>query len=142
MQLINLLTTLTLLSTITALPSHSKRDTLGVYVCSSTKWTGICTHIIPTAAKDPKGDCLPIPYSGTQLWMSFGPDKGLKCATYTKPECKGDRMATNYPGNGVFAGYGAQGGSISFRCVPEMTPIGVDTNGEGDPYSGPKKDLG
>lgn len=120
--------------TTALLPVSPRQAPGGVYVCANPAWKGPCNWQIPTANNDPKGDCIGIPYSLTMKWLSFGPDKDLKCAVYPETGCRGDPMSIRYPGSAHFPTGDAGGHSLSFRCVPEMTPIAVDpTAGKGDP---------
>ena len=137
MHLITVLTTLLSTSLFTtAHPFLSRRGAPGVYVCEDASWRGACTYITPSLNTDPKGDCLPITYADSNLWLSFGPDKGLKCAVYAAAACQGESMAIHFPGSSHFPGGGAEGGSVSFRCLPEDAVVSVGTDGKGDPYRG------
>ncbi len=47
-------------------------------------------------------------------------------------------MSIRYPGSAHFPGKDNEGGSLSFRCLPEDAIVSVDSNGKGDPYGAPK----
>ena len=136
-----LLAILAAVSLTTALPPVSPRQaSAGVYVCANTAWKGPCSWQIPTNHDDPKGDCIVIPYSNTMSWLSFGPDKELKCAVYPEKGCRGDPMSIRYPGSAHFPAGNVEGHSLSFRCVPETTVIPYDTTkkgGDPNPYAAP-----
>ena len=78
---------------------------------------------------------MPIPYTANN-YISFGPDKDLKCAVYTKPDCQGDRQTINFPGTGLLAVGETSGGKMSFRCLQKDMVVTVDDKGNGSPYDG------
>ena len=135
-----LLVIIAVISLTTALPPSpisSRQAPGGVYVCANTAWKGPCVWNVPTANNNPKGDCIPIPYSLSMSWLSFGPDKNLKCAVYPEADCRGNPMSIRFPGSAHFPAKGAEGASLSYRCVPESTLIAVDPKGCCNPKTDP-----
>ncbi|KAJ9642502.1 hypothetical protein H2199_004883 [Coniosporium tulheliwenetii] len=107
--------------------SISKRDDLGVYMCDSANWTGVCRHIL---LDTPDFSCHNLTAAESNGGVSsFGPDKGVTCLVYDDYGCDseddGDMWGFSYPGEGDLASRGWDDRILSYKSCRTTNPEGT-----------------
>ncbi|KAH7064252.1 hypothetical protein BKA63DRAFT_572168 [Paraphoma chrysanthemicola] len=75
--------------------TSSKRDTLGVYLCTDRDWQGYCAHL-----QSEPSECVNLGADLNDLISSAGPDQGGFCYFFVDPNCSiaADFFHVGFPG--------------------------------------------
>ncbi|KAJ9658137.1 hypothetical protein H2201_007918 [Coniosporium apollinis] len=109
----------------------SKRDDLGVYLCNSANWTGVCSHRLLDTPDFTCHNLTAIESEGgvSSFGPDNGPDKGAKCLVYDDYGCDseddGDMWGFSYPGEGDLASRGWDDRILSYKCCRTTNPEGT-----------------